>query len=229
MLKTKIVAVSALAVALSMTSLTANAAKPGWSIGVNANYNIIKNASSSKTGSVFGTNYKSSPVYTNKEGAGIEALAEYNFNNWFGLGASIGYSSGFESAYSVQQNSGSSKLSHRKFSLGNLSAYTRLAYTFDDKGSDVYLKAGLAVIHAKYKKDNNFDQSKTSFAPVIGIGAQYYLTEHLAVRSGIDYTFKGVQGKDSYATSTNGVRSNAHMGKLKGDLIKLNLGMIYSF
>lgn len=113
-----------------------------------------------------------------KDGYGIGLYGEYNFTDWFGLGVGFNYFDGFEYKHKASGVTGDVDAYAPE-------VYARFAYSFDDKGSDIFAKAGVAY----FSVDPEGAGSEDSFAPVIGVGAQYAFTKNFSARVGYDYYF----------------------------------------
>ena len=181
-MKTKLLA---LAVACATASFAANAAvSDTFSVGGAAGY-------------VRGFDHNFDGADFEKEGFGLKLNGEYNFTNWFGIGAAYDYQNdillkkdGREDSFKLHTNSAD--------------LYTRFAYPLDNNGSDLFFKAGAAYVASSFDGDTH-----KRFAPVAGIGIQYALNKSLAVRAGYDYKWHATKlesGKVNTGTLYLGVQ-----------------------
>ena len=165
-MKTKFLALS-IAACLATTSFVANAAlEQSATFGVRGGWAHLYSDDSNAID------------VSEEDGYGVGLYGEYNFTNWFGLGVGFNYFDGFE----YKRNASGA--------TGDIDAYApeiyaRFAYSFDDKGSDIFARAGLAYFFA----DPDNASSEESLAPVIGVGAQYAFTKNFSARVGYDYYF----------------------------------------
>ena len=165
-MKTNFLALS-VAAALAVTSFAANAAlEQSGTIGARAGW---------------AHQYDDDSQYvevSESNGYGLGIYGEYNFTNWFGLGAGLNYFDGFEAKSKVNGAT-------TEFDALAPEVYARFAYSLDDKGSDLFAKAGVAYFHV----DPADGSSESSLSPVLGVGAQYAFTKNFAARVGYDYYF----------------------------------------
>ncbi len=120
-----------------------------------------------------------------KNGYGVGLYGEYNFTNWAALGLGFNYMDGFE----AKLKDASAK---PDFSSFGPELYGRFAWSFDDVGSDIFAKIGVAYITT----DVEYGGQEQRFAPLVGVGAQYAFTKNFAVRVGYDYYFKSYDEND---------------------------------
>ncbi|MBQ9275686.1 MAG: outer membrane beta-barrel protein [Succinivibrio sp.] len=141
------------------------------------------------------------------DGYGFGIFGGYNFTDWFALELDANYFDDFAIK-------GKGELEGVK---SNLKAYGldlagKFAYTFDEKGSDVFLRAGFGWMRA------DADGHDDSFSPLLGIGAQYNFVRNFGVRVGFDYYFNAIDGKFTDSDA-----------KFKSDIGFLYAGFVYTF
>lgn len=164
-MKTKFLALSVAAV-LAASSFAANAAlEQSVSVGIRGGW--AHQYDDAKIAEVSENN-----------GYGVGLYGEYNFTNWFALGVGFNYFDGFEARDIATRAT-------TDFDAYAPELYGRFAYSFDDKGSDIFAKAGVAY----FSVDPKDGSSQDSFAPVVGVGLQYAFTKNFAARVGYDYYF----------------------------------------
>jgi OOP family OmpA-OmpF porin len=177
-----------LAIAAAVAAFSANAAiEDTYSFGVGAGWTHA-----------FGHNLSRDIFSIDREDGYQASLnGEYNFTNWFGIGAAYDYQNdillkkdGREDSFKLHTNSAD--------------LYTRFAYPLDNNGSDLFFKAGAAYVASSFDGDTH-----KRFAPVAGIGIQYALNKSLAVRAGYDYKWHATKlesGKVNTGTLYLGVQ-----------------------
>ena len=162
-MKTKLLA---LAVACATASFAANAAvSDTWSAGASAGY-------------VYGWDHHQDIPFE-KEGYGLKLNGEYNFTNWFGLGAGYDYTAKQHIGEGADRTSLHSNIAE---------AYGRFAYALDNNGSDIFFKVGPTVTWASAAGETHH-----KYGAVAGIGGQYAFNDNLAVRAGYDYFYKNMK------------------------------------
>lgn len=165
-MKTKFIAFS-VAVALAGASFAANAAVEGtWDIGAKVGA-AWANASDND-------NLKLSQ----KSGYGVGLYAGYNIKSWVGVEVGFNHFGGFKVEERANGDKHSSKLWGPEFAV-------RFAYPFDDKGSDIYVRGGVAGLYFDAKGASN----ATATSPLLGLGIQYHFNKSFGVRLGYDYYF----------------------------------------
>jgi len=172
-MKTKLLA---LAVACATASFAANAAvSDTWSTGAAAGY-------------VRGFDHNLDGDFE-KEGYGLKLNGEYNFTNWFGLGAGYDYTA---KQHIYDEDSKTS------LHTNIVEAYGRFAYPLDNTGSDVFFKIGPTA-----NWGSAFGETHYKLGAVAGVGAQYAFNDNLAIRGGYDFFYRNV--KDDDARIDNGM------------------------
>lgn len=165
-MKTKFIAFS-VAVALAGASFAANAAVEGtWDIGA-------------KVGAAWanaGTN--DDMKFSDKNGYGVGLYAGYNIKSWVGVEAGFNYFGGFKVKELADNAEHSTHMWGPEFAV-------RLAYPFDEKGSDIYVRGGVAGLYLDAKDGSN----EHAFSPLLGLGIQYHFTKSFGIRAGYDYYF----------------------------------------
>ncbi len=158
-------------------SLSASAAlEDTWTVGAGAgqahafdhslNHNIVVN----------GTTYL---TVKNFDGLALKAYGERNFKEWFGLGLGYNYIHGQNIKFKCT-NCGVRMGMHTHIA----ELYARLAIPFDDKGSDVFFKAG-----PTYNWHHMIGETHSKWGAVAGVGVQYAFTKSFGVRAGYDYFY----------------------------------------
>ncbi|MBQ9273415.1 MAG: outer membrane beta-barrel protein [Succinivibrio sp.] len=165
------------------------------------------------TGEILDSNFRLSHyVDEDKDGWGIGIYGGYNFTEWFALEGGINYFDGFE----LKANSKTAGLvsGSTEMKVWGPEIAGRFAYTFDDKGSDVYGRIGLAYLMTKESNKGQFDDidGKNNLSPLIGVGVQYAFTRQFSMRAGFDYYFNALEVKT---------------GELGGSKYKADLGFVY--
>ncbi len=115
-----------------------------------------------------------------RNGYGLKAFGERNFKTWFSLGAGYNYIGGQRIGFKCY-NCGVSD----KFRVQVAELYGKFAYTYDDKGSDVFFKIG-----PTYNWFTFLEQTHSNWGGVVGIGTQYAFNKHWGIRAGYDYFYK---------------------------------------
>lgn len=173
-MKTKLLA---LAVACATASFAANAAvSDTWSAGAAAGY-------------VHGFDHHFHGVPFDEEGYGLKLNGEYNFTDWFGLGAGYDYTANQHIGHSFARSSLHSNIGE---------VYGRFAYPLDNNGSDIFFKVGPTANWA-----SAYGETHYKLGAVAGIGAQYAFNDNFAVRAGYDYFYKNM--KREYSRVDNGM------------------------
>ena len=165
-MKTKFIAFS-VAVALVGASFAANAAVEGtWDLGA-------------KVGAAWANAGSNDDVkFSDKTGYGLGIYGGYNIKSWVGVEVGFNYFGGFKVKELADNAEHKTHLWGPEFAV-------RLAVPFDEKGSDVYFRGGVAGLYldaAGAKKDH-------AFSPLLGLGLQYHFTKSFGVRVGYDYYF----------------------------------------
>ena len=165
---------------------TANAQLPGWDIGVAGGWaHMYTHGLGGNYNNLYGVgNDVDVDVDVHKNGYAIKAYGEYNFNNWFGLGLGYNYINGQKVKTDVYVDGVNVESDEVKVHAHVAELYGKFAYTFDDKGSDVFFKVG-----PTYNWANSDGDTDHHFGAVTGVGAQYAFTKDFAVRVGYDYFF----------------------------------------
>lgn len=159
---------------------SANAALPdSWTVGGAAGWShgfdhSIPSSAMDLSGNLYDVKF-------DDDGYGVKLFGEYNLNDWFGLG--LGYN------YIGEQTLAASGIGHFFAEKSSLHAniaemYGKFAYTFDNKGSDVFFKVGPTANWLSFGGDTDF-----KLGAVAGVGVQFAFTENFAVRSGYDYFY----------------------------------------
>lgn len=180
--------VLAVAVITAFACASANAAVPdSWTVGAAAGWAHAFDHSlpGDETGTYDGIDYKLS-YDDDKNGYGLKLYGEYNFTDWFGLGLGYNYIGGqsIKADLSVP-DLGIDVVGKGKYHANIVETYGRFAYSFDNKGSDVFFKVG-----PTFNWSSMGDGSSFKLGAVAGIGAQYAFTQNLAVRAGFDYFYR---------------------------------------
>lgn len=163
-MKTKLLA---LAVACATASFAANAAvNDTFSVGGAAGY-------------VRGFDHNFDGADFEKEGYGLKLNGEYNFTNWFGLGAGYDYT-GKQHITADDNRSG--------YHSNIAEVYGRFAYPLDNTGSDVFFKVGPTANWSSV-----FGETHHKLGFVAGVGAQYALNDNLAIRGGYDFFYRNMK------------------------------------
>lgn len=192
-MKKTLIAIS-MAAALTATSFAASAAiGNSWYVGVRGGWAHTFLDDSSRIDD------------TDNNAFGYGAYFGYNFTDWLGLEA--GYT-GF-SDFGLEVDGGETDL---KFWGPELAL--RFALPFDDKGSDVFLRAGAAWTFSKdgHKQEDQFD-------PLLGIGVQYSFNRTFSVRAGYDYYFNAYDPDDSPYSDADGGMGLLYIG------LQVNIGV----
>ncbi len=160
-MKTKLLA---LAVACATASFAANAAvSDTWSLGAGAGY-------------VHGYDHSFDGIDFENEGYSLKLNGEYNFTEWFALGTGYNYTA-------KQHLTADDNRSSLHTNIAEV--YGRFAYPLDNNGSDVFFKVGPTGNWA-----SAFGETHYKWGAVAGVGAQWALTDNLAVRAGYDYFYR---------------------------------------
>ncbi|MDD5868843.1 MAG: outer membrane beta-barrel protein [Succinatimonas sp.] len=155
-MKTKLLA---LAVAAAV-SFSANAAvEDSWSFGAKAGW-----------AHAFDHN---NLELSDKNGYDLGLNGEYNFADWFALGADYDYKNGF-------------KADDVKIHTNTVDMYGRFALPLDTNGSDIFFKVGPA-----YTWLDADGETYKKLGAIVGVGAQWAVNDSFAVRAGYDYLYKG--------------------------------------
>lgn len=161
----------ALSVAVGLASLsTASfAAIPGsWDVGIRGGWAH--------------TNFDSNQYVTDDDdnGFGLGLNVGYNFTSWFGLELGYNYFDGFSTeAKSVEGSTADYSFHGPELAL-------RFAIPLDDKGSDIYLRAGGMYVIAD---NDDVSGNSTKMSPLVGVGVNYNFTKAFSARLGYDYYF----------------------------------------
>ena len=190
----------ALSVAVGLASISAAsyAALPGtWDIGLRGGWAH--------------TNFDSNQYVTDDDdnGFGLGLNVGYNFTSWFGLELGYNYFDGFSTKGKEGTEIGSADYTFHGPELA-----LRFAIPLDDKGSDVYLRAGGMYVIAD---NDDVGGNETNLSPFAGVGVKYNVTKSFSARLGYDYYFD-VYDEDCEAY--NGVDT---------DIGFLYLGFAYTF
>ena len=169
-MKTKLLA---LAVAAAV-SFSANAAvEDSWSFGAKAGW-----------AHAFDHN---NLELSDKNGYDLGLNGEYNFADWFALGADYDYKNGF-------------KADDVKIHTNTVDMYGRFALPLDTNGSDIFFKVG-----PTWNRSTVGGQDFTQWGAVIGLGGQWALNESVAIRAGYDYLYRTLHSNDDGARLSNGL------------------------
>lgn len=154
----------------------------------------------------FASNYYIAPKYyypeNDKDGYGIKAFGERNFKKWFSLGLGYNYISGQHFAFKCY-DCGVREANHTQIA----ELYGKFAYTYDEKGSDVFFKAG-----PTYNWHTFLGETRTRWGAVTGIGTQYAFTKAFGIRFGYDHFFK---------------TTHMEQQKFTDDKIRIDQGLLY--
>lgn len=114
-------------------------------------------------------------------GYGYGIYAGYNFCPYFGIELGVNRFDGMEVRHSSYSNKAD-------FYSQGPEAAARFAFPLDDKGSDIYLRAG-AYWSSNYFDVNGHRYSNSEISPLVGLGVQYAFTKNFSVRAGYDHYF----------------------------------------
>lgn len=173
--------------------------------------------------STYGTNYDTGDLADNKEkGWGLGLFGGYNFTDWFALECGLDYFTGFKLKAGGTLKRLGEDLSFSTDGSSDYKAWgpeiaARFAFTFDDKGSDIYLRAGLAYLIGDFE---DFDD-ENKLSPFLGAGVQYAFTRNFSMRLGFDYYFNALEAKVKYQGDT--------YAKFESDLGFVYVGAAYTF
>jgi OOP family OmpA-OmpF porin len=163
----------ALAVIAAVSVGSANAAlENSWTLGVGGGWAHGFDHS-------FSSDLWENNDFKGKDGYGIKAYGEYNFCSWFGLGLGYNY---LGNQYIESTNNYTLESTKDKFHQNIIELYGRFAYTFDDKGSDIFFKVGPTFAISSFPEETD-----RRWGAVAGVGAQYQFTHNLGIRAGYDY------------------------------------------
>lgn len=141
-----------------------------------------------------------------ENGFGLKLYGEYNFNSWFGLGAGLNGIWGQKYKVNGSLNGANMLSGKADVTTAIFELYGKLAYPLTDTGSDVFFKFVPAVSNVNLDTQGyNDEDNKTTFGGVVGVGANWAVTENFGMRLGYDYFI------------------NAY----KKDSMKINQGMLY--
>lgn len=170
----------ALAVAASVASLSANAAVEGsWNVGAAAGWVHS-----------YEHNFNDGFNISDKNGYGVKLSGEYNFTDWFALGAAYDYINGTKIALGNWESKVHSNVGE---------FYGRFALPLDSYGSDLFFKAGPTWTRTSYDGDHT-----SKVGAVVGLGGQWAVTNNFALRAGYDYFIKSAKF-DNGAKINNGL------------------------
>ncbi|MCR5085221.1 MAG: outer membrane beta-barrel protein [Succinivibrionaceae bacterium] len=155
-----------------------------------------------------------------KSGFGYGIYAGYNITDWFGIEA------GFNNFDNFSMKASRGDEVHKvKYNVYGPELAARLAWTFDQNGSDVYFRAGAAWLTTSPddgEGDGYHDRHRV--APLVGVGVNYAFTRNFAVRAGFDYYFNAVEANYMDKISGNNSKIDA-----KADIGMLFIGVQYQF
>ena len=181
----------ALAVALGV-SLTANAAVEGtYSVGAATgwNYAFDHNFDYKLYNFADGRSVSNKEKLTDRHGYGFKLNGEYNFADWFALGAAYDYLNGNKYKIDGLLSSGEYVTTgDTKFHSNILELYGRFAMPLDTNGSDIFFKVG-----PTYNMTSLGTGHSREWGAVAGIGAQWAVNNQLAIRAGYDYLYKAAK------------------------------------
>lgn len=204
-------AIASIALATTLAVSAAQAATPGFYLGVQAG---TARADESKLNNallaVFNEVGEDMPsgstlTYTSSEGGfSGRIFGGYNFTRYFGIEA--GYSkianNSYDITYSSIGNSGTSKLTLKTDAIDVVAkGYLPLDMLTDtlSENLNLYGKAGLAYVNHKAESSRSqtgaatitSTDSKKQYRPVFGVGASYNFTKEVAM----DISYTRIQGK----------------------------------
>lgn len=181
----------ALAVALGV-SLTANAAVEGtYSVGAAAGWNYAFDHNFGYKAYTFsnGVNAKYKEKLSDRHGYGFKLNGEYNFTDWFALGAAYDYLNGNKYKIDGQLSNGTTlSTGDTKLHSNIIELYGRIAMPLDNNGSDIFFKVG-----PTYNMTTLATGHSREWGAVAGIGAQWAVNNQLALRAGYDYLYKAAK------------------------------------
>lgn len=115
---------------------------------------------------------------SNGYGAGL--YVEYNLTSYLGFGLGYNFFDGMDVNYKNNPA--------MDFSSSGPEVSLRLAYPFDAKGSDVFLRGGAYWGTSRFE-DGNDRYSDFEVSPFVGVGVQYAFNELFSIRAGYDHYF----------------------------------------
>ena len=181
----------ALAVALGV-SLTANSAVEGtYSVGAAAGWNYAFDHNFGYKAYTFsnGVNAKYKEKLSDRHGYGFKLNGEYNFTDWFALGAGYDYLNGNKYKIDGQLSNGTTlSTGDTKLHSNIIELYGRIAMPLDNNGSDIFFKVG-----PTYNMTTLATGHSREWGAVAGIGAQWAVNNQLALRAGYDYLYKAAK------------------------------------
>ena len=160
---------------------SANAALPdSWTVGAAAGYSYGYDHSFNNA-TINGIKAKD-VINHDQEGYGVKLFGEYNLYDWFGLGLGYNYIGDQNLHYEGLDENNNEVSGGSSLHFNIVEMYGKFAYTFDNKGSDVFFKIG-----PTYSWGSWDGESEHRFGGVAGVGVQYAFTPEFAVRFGYDY------------------------------------------
>lgn len=127
-------------------------------------------------------------------GYGVGINFGYNVTDWFGVELGYNYFDGF----AVKAKNAANNYD-ADFDFQGPELAVRFAYPLDEKGSDIYLRAGAMYVIA----DNDaMSAYETKLSPLAGVGVKYNFTKNFSARIGYDHYFD-VYDSDSRYYSGN--------------------------
>ncbi len=161
-----------------LVSLTASAAlEDTWTVGGGAGWAHAFDHTLKSSYVVGGKEYSTIKDF---DGIALKLYGERNFKEWFGLGLGYNYIYGQHLNFKCY-NCGVRMSMHTHIA----ELYTRFAYPYDDKGSDVFFKLG-----PTYNWHHFLGETHHRWGGVAGVGVQYAFTKAFGVRGGYDYFYR---------------------------------------
>ncbi len=146
-----------------------------------ASYAAVANSVTVGARGGYAFNQTSGDFTDGSNGFGAGLYVEYNLTSYLGFGLGYNFFDNMDVRYKNTDPV-------YDFSSSGPEASLRLAYPFDAKGSDIFLRGGAYWGSSDFEEGNNkFTDFEVS--PFVGVGVQYAFNEMFSVRAGYDHYF----------------------------------------